>query len=130
MVDIDAHPAAVVGPGVYRLPGPYEADGSVRVEPGTGVVLVLIPGGTFVTGSQPYDPDTPNFDEGSRPHERPPVVRDTSPFFLAKHELTQAQWLRLAAAENPRPRDGSSSKSNQIGCRPPACSPEPASPPS
>ena len=75
---------------------------SFRAE--SGVVLVLVPGGTYTLGARlPRDPDNPG------PHEDPEIrlrgegpVRDVhlDPFFLSKYELTQAQWVRLTGS-NP-----------------------------
>ena len=56
-------------------------------------MLVLLPGGTFVMGTEH---DTP----GARPDERPVRTVELSPFLVAKHELTQGQWLR-ATGTNP-----------------------------
>jgi hypothetical protein len=35
----------------------HREDGSIEMEDGTGIVFVLIPGGTFVQGAQKDDPD-------------------------------------------------------------------------
>ena len=51
-------------------------------------------------GSQSEDESGPNYDPISRSSE--PLRRETlGAFLLARHELTQAQWLRLAGGENP-----------------------------
>jgi serine/threonine protein kinase/formylglycine-generating enzyme required for sulfatase activity len=81
--------------------------------PETGIVLVLIPGGDTVIGAvrtksgyrneappRHLDPDA----EDRR--ETPERAVTLAPYFLAKHELTWEQWLRLAGAADPRP-DGS-----------------------
>lgn len=77
---------------------------SLAFDAESGVVLVLVPGGTYTLGARlPLDPERPG------PHEDPAVrargegpVRtvELDPFFLSKYELTQAQWLRLTGA-NP-----------------------------
>ncbi|MCB9882487.1 MAG: SUMF1/EgtB/PvdO family nonheme iron enzyme [Planctomycetes bacterium] len=61
-----------------------------------GIVFVLVPGGTFVMG-MPADADIRfgNLDEVME-HEL-----ELDPFFIARHELTRAQWLRLAGGEDP-----------------------------
>ncbi len=66
----------------------------------TGVVLILVPGGTFWMGSQGHDRDAPGYDPDSYHTERPPTERTVEPFFLAKYEFTQGQWKRLTGA-NP-----------------------------
>jgi formylglycine-generating enzyme required for sulfatase activity len=71
----------------------HDANGSIKVDEDTGIVFVLLPGGTFVMGAQADDETRPNFDPeaaGKTPHE----VK-LAPFFLARHELTQGQWARL-----------------------------------
>lgn len=73
--------------GAAPVPDP-RAPGGCRVEPETGIVLVLVPGGRFEMG-QPPDPG----------HEVPnalpvhPIVLD--PFLIAKFELTCGQAARL-----------------------------------
>ena len=61
---------------------------------GTGIVLVLIPGGTFWMGAQKTDTSGQNYDGEARSNES--VHRVTlSPYFLSKYELTQGQWSRF-----------------------------------
>jgi len=62
--------------------------GSIRPASEDGVVLVLVPGGTFRMG----------FVEANKPDERPEVT--VGPFYMGKYELTQAQWLRVMGS-NP-----------------------------
>ncbi|MDP6410260.1 MAG: bifunctional serine/threonine-protein kinase/formylglycine-generating enzyme family protein [Planctomycetota bacterium] len=66
----------------------------------TGLVFVLIPGGSFTMGSQFDDPEGPAFEprtvhEIFAAKERPPRAFDVAPFFLSKYEMSQGQWLRL-----------------------------------
>lgn len=85
----------------------------------TGIVLVLLPGGVFWKGAQSTNPESSNYvnlpeADGIRPvkaidENEAPVFRvEISPFFLAKHEMTMGQWLRLTGA-NPS-RDGPGSR--------------------
>jgi formylglycine-generating enzyme required for sulfatase activity len=67
----------------------------------SGMVLVLLPGGTFVMGAQRDDPSAPNLDPGATPQERPCQPVELTAFFLGKHELTQAQWRRLSEGGEP-----------------------------
>jgi serine/threonine protein kinase/formylglycine-generating enzyme required for sulfatase activity len=83
------------------------ADGSYVLEPRTGIVLVLVPGGEFEMGAQTVSRDLPNFDPDAQPSEWTSRVKTPSavharlaPFFLSKYELTQAQWLRITGT-NP-----------------------------
>jgi formylglycine-generating enzyme required for sulfatase activity/serine/threonine protein kinase len=65
------------------------------------VVLVLIPGGTFRMGAQPSDPDAPHYDPGAEGDESPVHEVTLSPYFLAKHEVTQAQWREMTEGLDP-----------------------------
>jgi formylglycine-generating enzyme required for sulfatase activity len=75
--------------GARPLPGP---DGRHVWTEGTGIVLVLLPGGRVRVGAQSRDPDAPHYD----PHQPGGDVHEVTlrPFLLAKFELTQAQWQR------------------------------------
>jgi formylglycine-generating enzyme required for sulfatase activity/serine/threonine protein kinase len=63
------------------------------IKPETGIVLVLLPGGTFTMGAT-QDPQGRNYDPQARSDEKPMEV-SLSPFFLSRYEMTQGQWLRL-----------------------------------
>ena len=65
------------------------------------MVFILVPGGSFLTGAQEEDPDGPNYDEFAEPTASPPHEITLAPFFMARHEITQAQWLRLRDGKNP-----------------------------
>ncbi len=77
-----------------------DSRGWLRIGEDTALVLVLIPGGTFGMGSQSTHPDGENYDEQTQEGESPVHEVPLDPFFLAKHELTQGQWLFLTG-ENP-----------------------------
>jgi len=62
------------------------------VDENTPVVFVLIPGGAATIGNPKGD---------SMPIESPAQTVGLAPYFLAKHELTQAQWSRLSDVPNP-----------------------------
>ncbi len=53
----------------------------------TGIVLVLVPGGSFRMGCS---------EDECRPDELPTIDVSLDPFFMAKYELTRAQWERVA----------------------------------
>ncbi|MCA9320515.1 MAG: SUMF1/EgtB/PvdO family nonheme iron enzyme [Planctomycetes bacterium] len=74
-----------------RLP---EMDGK------TGIILVLLPGGTFTMGSTP-DESGPNYDPYSESSETPTLTVPLDPFFIGKYELTRGQWERLSGARDP-----------------------------
>ena len=75
-------------------------DGKLVLTDETGIVLVLIPGGTFWMGAQIYDPDEQNHDPNALLNESPVHEVTLSPYFLSKYEMTQGQWQR-ATANNP-----------------------------
>jgi formylglycine-generating enzyme required for sulfatase activity len=70
-----------------------DGEGHLVLEEETGIVLVLLPGATTTIGSQ-RDPGQKNYDPAAHASEEPIQVR-LDPYFLAKYELTQSQWLRL-----------------------------------
>ena len=79
-------------------------DGSLALTEASSVVLVLLPGGTFSMGAAPpkgkrYRP-APNVDPDAHAAEGPVHAIQLAPFFMAKYELTQAQWLQVMRA-NP-----------------------------
>ncbi len=82
-----------------KIPIPrHDEDGRIEVGDDTGIVFVLLPGGRYVMGSQAQDPSQPNYDPLAKPEEMPHDVR-VGPFFIARHELTKAQWRRLVAGK-------------------------------
>ncbi len=89
--------------GSHAPEAPYPgrtADGEVAFDAGCGVILVLLPGGTFTMGEQDRDPDAPNYDPDADPTFTAHRVT-LAPFFLAKHEITQAQWRRMSVGQEP-----------------------------
>ncbi|MCK6446071.1 MAG: bifunctional serine/threonine-protein kinase/formylglycine-generating enzyme family protein [Planctomycetes bacterium] len=81
-------------------PAARGADGTLLLEEATGLVFVLIPGGTFWMGAQATDPNGRNFDAQAEEDEGPVREVRLSPYFVSKDEMTQAQWQRVAA-HNP-----------------------------
>jgi formylglycine-generating enzyme required for sulfatase activity len=76
------------------------ADGKLLLAESTGVVLVLIPHGTFWMGAQSVDPNGHNFDPQALAEESPVHEVELSAYFLSKYEMTQGQWERIAG-KNP-----------------------------
>jgi serine/threonine protein kinase/formylglycine-generating enzyme required for sulfatase activity len=80
------------------------ADGSLALDEESAIVLVLLPAGDFRMGAQRPDAEhadgSPNVDPRAIRNESPVRRVLLAPFFMAKHELTQAQWLR-ATGINP-----------------------------
>lgn len=66
----------------------------------SGIVLVLVPRGTFWRGAQASDAAAPAYDPEARDFEGPVREVELSAHFIAKHEMTQGQWKRLTGA-NP-----------------------------
>ena len=71
------------------------ADGRLVPTEESGLVFVLLPGGTFLMGAQRRDPSSPNYDPEFSDVESSPEPVRLSPFFISKFEMTQGQWLRL-----------------------------------
>ncbi len=74
-------------------------DGRLIVVEATGLVFVLLPGGTFRMGAEKNDKQhpagSPNVDPSAGDDEAPVREVTLAPFFLSKYEMTQAQWFRL-----------------------------------
>jgi formylglycine-generating enzyme required for sulfatase activity/serine/threonine protein kinase len=81
-------------------PAERGTDGKLVLKEGTGLVFVLIPGGTFRMGAQATDPDGPNYDPLAKADNGPVHEVELSPYFLSKFEVTQDQWRRFAG-RNP-----------------------------
>ena len=77
-----------------------DADGDFQLEASSGLLFVLLPGGSFVMGAQRSDPEAPGYDPEAAREEGPPHVVELAPFFMSKFEMTQGQWLAATGA-NP-----------------------------
>jgi serine/threonine protein kinase/formylglycine-generating enzyme required for sulfatase activity len=75
------------------------AEGRFTLEPNSGLVLVLIPGGTNWMGAQ-APPGEPNQDPWAEDSEQPVHEVTLSPYLLSKYEMTQGQWIQ-ATGFNP-----------------------------
>jgi formylglycine-generating enzyme required for sulfatase activity len=75
-------------------------DGKLVLKEESGVVLVLLPGGTFSMGAQSDDRNGQNHDSQARSDEGPVHEVELTAFFLSKYEMTQGQWQRLTG-NNP-----------------------------
>ena len=75
-----------------------DGDGRLSLDEHTGLVFVLVPGGSFLMGSEPPGTGTArkltNVDPHSRPDERPVTRVALEAFLISKYEVTQAQWAR------------------------------------
>jgi formylglycine-generating enzyme required for sulfatase activity len=83
-------------------------DGGLELAEGTGLVFVLVPGGTFSMGavlpSEEAPLGSPNVDPDAESIEGPVRSVTVPPFFMSKYEMTRAQWLRFIRM-NRDPRD-------------------------
>lgn len=93
-------PAGTVDAGSLSLPSRDGRSGEIAVGDDTGIVFVLVPGGTFTMGAQATDPRAANFDAAATSSDTPHEV-SLGPFFIARHETTKGQWARLSAGEQP-----------------------------
>ena len=75
-------------------------DGKLLLKESIGIVLVLIPGGTFKMGAQSTDASEPNYDPQARADESRVHEVTLAPYFMSKYEMTQGQWLRFVGS-NP-----------------------------
>jgi formylglycine-generating enzyme required for sulfatase activity len=74
-----------------------EETGRWHVRRETGIVLVLLPGGTFRMEAEHFDEQITN---GDAPEAAGPWSLRIDPFFLSKYEMTFGQWHRVTG-ENP-----------------------------
>ncbi|MCI0410633.1 MAG: formylglycine-generating enzyme family protein, partial [Acidobacteria bacterium] len=77
-------------------PAERGADRKLILKEETGLVFVLLPGGTFQMGAQRSDPNGANYDPQAVSDESPVHAVTLSAFFLSKYEMTQGQWERFA----------------------------------
>ena len=80
------------------------ADGSIDMQGSTGIVFVLIPGGSFWMGEQKKDEKLPNYHPRARGFEsRGGLAHRVSldPYLISKYEVTQGQWARLTGGQRP-----------------------------
>ncbi len=61
----------------------------------TGMVMVLIPSGSYLMGCQLTDSDKPNYDPYPNRSDLPVSERSVSAMLVSKYEMTQAQWLYI-----------------------------------
>ena len=76
------------------------ADGRLVLTDATGLVFVLIPGGTYTHGAQSQDPGGVNYNGWVQSGVERIHDVELGPFFLSKYEITQGQWMRFTG-DNP-----------------------------
>ncbi|MEY2746826.1 MAG: hypothetical protein RL112_1868 [Planctomycetota bacterium] len=82
------------------------ADGVLELDEGSAIVFVLVPGGRALVGAQGSDANAPHHDPRAQANEGPVREIELSPHLIAKHELTQAQWRRVAGSNPAYFREG------------------------
>jgi len=75
---------------------------SVDLGAGVNMEFALIPAGEFVMGS----PDTEKGRDGDNRESPQKRVKIGQAFYMGRHEVTQAQWLRVMGANPSRFKDG------------------------
>jgi serine/threonine protein kinase/formylglycine-generating enzyme required for sulfatase activity len=111
----DLASAAESGVASERVPLPgRRPDGTFAMGPESGIVFVLLPGGPCAFGSQNTDPKGRHFDPMSTSDDRV-CEAQLRPFLLARHELSQGQWRRLARALGERPRPSFFASGTTVG---------------
>ena len=93
------HEFAHMGSG--SVPTRDPATGELVAKEDAAIVLVLIPGGTFLMGAQKENPAKPNFDPQADVDELPVHEVTLNPYLIAKYECTQGQWAALTDGERP-----------------------------
>ena len=81
-----------------------DAAGRFTVGNDTGIIVVLLPGGTFRMGAKrpgSLDEAGANVDPEALPYESPVHDVPLSSFFLGKYELTRGQWVRMTGEVDP-----------------------------
>ncbi|MFH2001417.1 MAG: SUMF1/EgtB/PvdO family nonheme iron enzyme [Planctomycetota bacterium] len=90
----------------------------LQIEEGTGLVFVLIPGGTFDMGAvipdDKHQLGDPNVDPEALSYEGPVHRVKVKPFYLSKYEMTQGQWLRVMGGNPSSSRSGGAPQGNHI----------------
>ncbi|MCR9244541.1 MAG: bifunctional serine/threonine-protein kinase/formylglycine-generating enzyme family protein [bacterium] len=84
-----------------RLPTRDPDSGALQVDGETGLVFVLLPGGSTRVGAQTDAPGEPLHDPFMVKIDGPVHEVDLAPFFLSKFEMSKGQWRRLTSGEDP-----------------------------
>jgi formylglycine-generating enzyme required for sulfatase activity len=83
--------------GAVPVRGP---DGTLVIGDDTAIVLILLPGGETVAGSQSDDPGQPHYDPHRTLIEMDVAQVRTAPFLIGKYELTQGQVRALGVTSH------------------------------
>ena len=94
-------------PAGLAIPEQHPETGVIGVDGETGIVFVLLPGGAVTQGSQAEHASEPFFDPLRRGGDENLHHAELSPFLIARHEMTQGQWVRLCRWLAPDKRNPS-----------------------
>ncbi len=90
----------VLAPGIgrtisYKLINPKDIVGNspARITTKSGIRLIIVPGGTFVAG-------TDRREQGRRPNEGSHTVNLLRPFYMGEREITNAQFRKFRETHN------------------------------
>ena len=87
----------------------WRDDGTTSVRPEDGIVLVLVPGGRTAIGCarmQSGGGEVEMADERAGAMESPVHTVELDAYFIAKYEVTQAQWMRATGSNPSRFQEG------------------------
>jgi formylglycine-generating enzyme required for sulfatase activity len=86
------------------VPRRAASTGQLELDADSALVLVLLGHSTFVMGAERMERsghcEGANIDPAAEPREAPAHSVTLKPYFIAKHEMTQAQWERVSGS-NP-----------------------------
>ncbi len=84
-----------------------------RIDEETGVVMVLLPGGTRLLGGQAVSAEEPLFVPQATERDGPVYEVDLAPFFISRYLVTQGQWKRLTGTNPSSSRPPANAWGNQ-----------------
>ncbi|MFN3244213.1 MAG: bifunctional serine/threonine-protein kinase/formylglycine-generating enzyme family protein [Planctomycetota bacterium] len=83
----------------YPLPTRDTRSGDLQTDAGTGVVLVLVPGGRIAVGARRNEPGMDRNDEHASSDELNDAIVALEPFLVARTELSVVQFARLTGRD-------------------------------
>ncbi|MEE9394493.1 MAG: bifunctional serine/threonine-protein kinase/formylglycine-generating enzyme family protein [Planctomycetota bacterium] len=72
-----------------------DSEGRLPFDSDCGIILVLLPPSSCQLGAQSINPEAPGYSQDAADREGPMRSYQAHPFFFAKYEMTQAQWVRI-----------------------------------
>ena len=108
--------------GLWEFVHLYTGEPPRKITENTGLVFVLVPGGTFWMGATrraEADGEARNLDPHAAADEGPVNKVTLEPFFLSKYEMTQAQWMPFVRKWSGRERMQQNRSFYKPGCSEP-----------